>query len=167
MNKPLTPDELERILLDTALDETDKEHGFYAYWSRQLEEKGSLSRADFTILLSFPQWMYGPIGTILKKVCEQGNLSAADAEWLMEVIPEGAFAKDQVRAYQRLNDSTLDWQDKLQSAIDLNAYWAAEKVLKEVPFEDFDAALEITAGSKQSRRLSNLLLERKKQEKRG
>jgi hypothetical protein len=161
------PADLERILLDKALDETGKEHAFYAYWKRQLEEKDSLSRAEFTILLSFPQWMYGPIGTIIKNVCERGNLSAPDAEWLIGVIPKDTFARDQVKAHQRLNDTSLRWQDKLQSAIDLNAYWAAEKVLEQVPFDGFANALEITSKSKQSRRLRNFLLERKKRVKQG
>jgi hypothetical protein len=155
----LSPMDAMNVLRAAPRDKGNPEHYFYGFWLTRLKEGQTVSREDWQLILTFPEWLDGPIGSLVKELCVRDRLFPDEAEWLASVLPQESFAWQQLAALLLLGREK-SWGIKLEETIRLNAYWAAERVIATAPEAELAGFGPIIERSRQKKRLRSALAER-------
>jgi hypothetical protein len=134
-----------------------REHSYYGYWMRVITDTDHLTRDLLDEILTHKDWT-GALGDIVLLMCKRNMLSPIQTELLLTELPDSSFAYDQVFAYTAIHNPDLSWTQRLTTALDRRADWAAMRIIRDTPQTEFHKAREIILNSRRPRSTKEPLL---------
>lgn len=127
-------EQLKEQYHDASIDKYRREHAFYRYWKKYLDDNESeaISRSELEEIVAFRQWE-AVVGDLLGTLAAQSRLSSTDCQWLLGILPEGTWVVRQIRALLLLRDDTTSWQEKLEMFLQSGTDWAIVKMCPAIP----------------------------------
>ncbi len=128
-------------------NEDDPEEQFFEKWISQHKAQSEVSEELIRELVENATIFPNAVGTIVRRICEKGFISAEQASELICFFPKSSFSYKQLSAYMSMSNQAYTWLERLRLSVSNKASWSVDILLDSIALSDYHEAMLILKGS--------------------